>query len=292
MYKSVIIILIIIGIILLIFNFLKKFLLYHPQPANKEKYNRFYKKINGLTDEENVKQFKIKTKDNLILDAVYLKNPDKEKCIIFFHGNAGNLSMRYDMIKFLFNYASVLAFDYRSFGLSDGSSIDLSADKLLIDAETIWNYTKGLGYTANDISLVGESLGCAIVIIFTAILSGTMEKENYPHSIILNAPFYSLKSMIENMFTKIGIPFIGKFFSNIFGNEYNSAEYIKYINHQTKIIIAHSPRDEVIPYKEGLNLFNTVSEDHPFAQFINLSGTHNNFGTTDNYIYALSDLLE
>jgi predicted esterase len=227
-----------------------------------------------------------------MLDTVFIKNPENDKCIIFFHGNAGNISMRFDMIKFLYNYASVLIFDYRSFGKSSGEISNLSSHGLIKDAEAIWEYTiKKLNFKANNISFFGESLGCSIAIYLTAKLSNEFKSENYPHSLILNSPFYSLKSMIKIMFDKIKIGFAGKIVSLFFGREYMSNEWIKMVNHRTKIIIAHSPRDEIVPYSEGLNLYNQISKAHVNSKFINITGTHNNLGLTDNYIYTLADLF-
>jgi len=79
--------------------------------------------------------------------------------------------------------------------------------------------------------------------------------------------------------------------SPIIGREYPSDEMIKFINHQTKILIAHSPRDEIIPYDEGYRLYKSVSQSHPGIQFINITGTHNNLGLTDQYIYSLADMF-
>ena len=67
---------------------------------------------------------------------------------------------------------------------------------------------------------------------------------------------------------------------------------IDFINHYTKLIIAHSPQDEIIPYEQGRNLYEYVATFHPNVQFINISGTHDNLFITDQYIYAISDLYQ
>lgn len=293
MYRNLILFMVILAIIYIVLIYIKGVMLYHPTPALPEKYNKFYQKLLLLTESKNfVTNLFVRTPDNKLLDTIYIKNPDSSKCIIFFHGNAGNISMRFDMIKFLYNYASIIIFDYRSFGRSTGESTNLSSTTLDIDADTIWNFAiKKLNIRATNICLLGESLGCSVAIHLAATLSKKMDPNFYPHSLILNAPFYSLSSMIEIMFEKIGISICGKIFSIFIGREYQSDEWIKYINHQTKIIIAHSPRDEVVPYKEGWNLYNSIKDSHKNAKFLNITGTHNNLGLTDNYIYALADLF-
>ncbi|XWV25862.1 putative peptidase S9 [Tupanvirus soda lake] len=293
MYKKLFLLVIVLTILFILLTYMKSHMLYHPMPAVVDKYDRFYQKLLHLTESKDyITNVFVKTSDNILLDTVYIKNPDSNKCIIFFHGNAGNLSMRFDMIKFLYNYASVLIFDYRSFGRSSGDQTNLSSYGLNKDAEAIWNFaTRNLGLKSSDLSLFGESLGCSVVIYLAANLSKSMDTDNYPHSLILNSPFFSLSSMIEIMFHKINIGFVGKIMSMFMGREYKSNEWIGFINHHTKIIIAHSPRDEIIPYKESTNLFNLISQTHKNVKFITITGTHNNLGLTDNYIYALADLF-
>lgn len=293
MYKKLISLIIILVFIFVILIYLKNNLLYHPSPAVPEKYDRFYEKLLLLTESKNfVKNYLKRTVDGNLLDTIYVKNPDSMKCIIFFHGNAGNISMRFDMIKFLYNFASVVVFDYRSFGKSSGENTFLCADGLYKDADAIWNFVvNDLKYAAKNISLFGESLGCAVAIHLAAQLSKSMDSTNYPHSLILNAPFCSLASMIELMFDKIHISYVGKIIAFLVGREYQSDKWLSFVNHTTKIIIAHSPRDEVIPYKEGQTLYISIASTHRNVKFINIAGTHNNLGLTDDYIYALAELF-
>ncbi len=279
---------------IVIIFYLKNPFLYHPHAAFDEKYDRFYQKIYQLAEsEDHVSNFFVRTSDNIMLDTLYLKNSDTDICIIFFHGNAGNLAMRYDMIKFLYNFGSVIIFDYRSFGRSNGDIMSLSESSLLIDASTIWTHvTTDLKYQPNRTALFGESLGCSIALSLAAKLSKTLDSAQYPHSLILNSPFYSLSSIMRAMFSKLKIGFVGNFLSVIHGYEYRSDIHIQYINHLTKIVIAHSPRDEIVPYKEGQNLYKLAALTHPDTKFVNILGTHNNLCLTDSYIYALSDLFQ
>lgn len=289
-YKKTFIFIIITVIFIIILNHIKSIILYHPSEASPDKYEKFNKKLISLTGSTDlVKNILVNTIDGVLLDTYYIKNTDTDKCIIIFHGNAGNVSMRFDMIKFLYNYCSVIIFDYRSFGRSANTTM-LSASNLKKDAYAIWTYvTDELGIKPNNISLLGESIGCAVAIELASDLSKTFNEDNYPHSLVLNSPFYSLSSMISNIFSKIKLGYIAKVLSYMIGNEYMSGELIEYVNFNTKIVIAHSTRDEVIPYNEGLQLFNKIS-DNQNSKFITISGTHNNLGLTDEYIYTLAKL--
>lgn len=287
-------IVILVAIIISILSYLKNSLIYNPIKASDEKYNNFYRRIYELVESpDHVVNTFIKTSDNILIDTLYLKNPDSDVCVIFFHGNAGNLAMRFDMIKFIYTSASVLVFDYRSYGKSSGSLLFVSDNNLQADTDAVWSYVRtNLKYPPNKISLFGESIGCSLALSLGAKLSKTLNSELYPHSIVLNSPFYSLESMIKIVFNKLKIGFMGYMLSTIYGAEYQSNMQIQYINHITKIIISHSPRDEIIPYKESQKLYNLISSTHPNAKFITISGTHNNLCLTDTYIYALSELYQ
>lgn len=291
--RNILIIILLIIIIIIIFFYIKLTLLYHPYPVLQNKYEKFYQKLIKLTETKNhIYNFSIRTIDNVLLDTIYINNPDTKRCIIYFHGNTGNISMRFEVIKFLYNYCSVVAFDYRSFGKSSGNFYNLSSFTLRKDALAIWDFTTNkLGYSANNISLFGESLGCSIILDLVAELSKTFDYTQFPHSLVLNSPFYSLSSMINLYLNKINLGFLSRVFEFILGYEYKSNESIKYINHQTKIIFAHSLYDEVIPFDQGLNLFRSIEKYRKDIYFIILTGTHNNLKLTDTYIYLLADIF-
>jgi len=89
-----------------------------------------------------------------------------------------------------------------------------------------------------------------VAIKLAADLSKTLDSNLYPHSIILNSPFNSLSSIINHTFNKYHYVILELLFSLI-ESEYDSNDWIKYISHTTKIIIAHSPTDEIIPYSDA-----------------------------------------
>lgn len=279
--------------IFVIMMYIKKVMLYHPIKENRNKYDRFFHKLMRLAEPKNIINSMVKTSDNILLDTIYIKNPDATKYILFFHGGTGNISMRFDMIKFLYNYASVIVFDYRSYGRSTGSSNNLSYNYLQRDADAIWNFvTTKLNISPKDISLFGESIGCSFAIKIASEMSQKMDSNFYPHSLILNSPIYSLSSLVQLNFNKINIKFVGRIVSIFMNNEYKSNEWIKYVNHKTTIIIAHSPRDEVIPYVQGVNLYHSISETRNKIKFININGTHNNLVLSDDYIYTLAGMFQ
>jgi len=198
--------------------------------------------------------------------------------------------MRFEMVKYLYNYASVIFFDYRSFGNSTGSKYKLNAKCLRRDAKAIWQYACDLGFEGNMISLLGESLGCAVTIMLAAHLSIKMKAENYPHAVILNAPFYSLSAMANHFLSKYNCKKIGDILTPYI-KEYESSRLIKFINHRTIIVIAHSLKDETIPYSQGVQLYEETLKYRKNIHFIQVNGSHNDMNLTDEYIYLLARIF-
>ncbi|MEM0353979.1 MAG: alpha/beta hydrolase [Thermoplasmata archaeon] len=275
-----------------ILYYAKNKIIHHPLPPDPEKYERFYQKILLLVgSKNNFNNFYVRTKDNVWLDTIYIKNPETDRCIIFFHGNEGNLTTRFELVKFLYNYASVVIFDYRSYGISTGTVL-LSDSFFREDAISIWEFTVyHLKFKPNNISFFGESFGCSIAIYLAAVLGSTMDSRYSPHSLICNAPLCSTRAIIESNFNRLNFGFFGKIISLLFGSNYQTIKLVKYISYHTKIIIAHSPNDEIVPYTEGLDLYREIIRVHKNSVFVNITGTHNNLGLTDQYIYLLADLF-
>lgn len=293
MFEHVVLILLLFALVIASYEGLKIGMLYRPIKSSPEKYQKFFSRmVNDLVESSDlIENNPIQTQDGFILDTVYVKNPHSERCIIFFHSNEGNLSMRYDMIKFLYTFGSVVIFDYRSYGFSSGKEFNLNCDGLHKDAYAIWKYvTSILKYYPNKVTLFGESLGCPIAIKLAAELSKTLNDNMYPHSLILNSPVSSLSDVINRKFNTFNYSILESLFKCI-ESDYHSIDLIKYVSHTTQIIIAHSYADEVNPYSEGKKLFNST-DSRPNIKFIDLHGTHYNVGLTKNYIYSVSEMLQ
>uniref|UniRef100_A0A6G6ADD1 Alpha/beta hydrolase n=1 Tax=Borely moumouvirus TaxID=2712067 RepID=A0A6G6ADD1_9VIRU len=293
MYKKLIPMIIVIIIVIIAIMYFKQDNLYQPYKPIENKYQKFIKNIHSLVESyDDILCTYIKTSDNELLDFYHIKNPDSDKCIIYFHGNKGNVSMRYDIIKFLYNYSSVIIFDYRSFGKSSGNKENLSSNTLNIDAKAVWFYTINvLKYKPSSICIYGESLGSSIALALVSEITQKFDVEFHPYSLILVSPLYSLSEMIEHKSNKLGLGYFGKFMGFFMGKEYESNKLIQLVSHKTIIIIAHSVNDDIIPYNQGKNLFNIIKNIHPNAKFVDLLGTHNKLKLTDNYVYTLAEIF-
>ena len=80
----------------------------------------------------------LRTKDSVNLSAWYVPAKDERGVVLFCHGNAGNISHRLDSIRIFHDLGlSVLIFDYRGYGKSEGSPTE---EGTYLDAESAWEY--------------------------------------------------------------------------------------------------------------------------------------------------------
>lgn len=265
------------------------YLRYHASAAKRQK---FLARMTELTS-NNVLSTKVQTSDKLLLDTIYLHNPEKSCCVMYIHSCQGDMTTKADMIEFLYNYASVVCFDFRSYGMSSSHTKTLRERDLNVDVTTIWNWIRDyLGYSAAETVILGESIACGLAINLASKLSQTMLSENYPRALILNSPIYSMRAYLADNFRKIHLSSIGAIIAKIYGTDYKSHQEIVYVNCLTHVLIGHSPRDEIISYRHSLALYQKWQLYHPMVELIDLAGTHNNLILTRDYIYRLTDLLD
>jgi fermentation-respiration switch protein FrsA (DUF1100 family) len=174
--------------------------------------------------------------------------------LLFFHGNAGNVSHRHDSIA-IFNALGldVLIIDYRGFGRSEGSA---SESGLYRDAAAAWRWlTQSRGIAPGDIVIFGRSLGGAVAIQLAA--------QTEPAALIVESSFDDLGSLASEHYPLLSrlIPLRYRF---------PAAEQLAAV--RCPLLMLHSPDDRVVPYRLGKCLFAAASVP---KTFVDLRGGHN-----------------
>ena len=179
------------------------------------------------------------TEDKIRLHGWFLKTAQQSpRTLLFFHGNAGNISGRLFKAKgWVDRGFSVLLVDYRGYGKSEGK-IERE-ENILTDARASWNYLTGVKKAEpSKIVLYGESLGT-----YPAIkLAG----EHHGATLILEAPFISFLELAG-----VHYPFVPKsLLKNFAFSNIGSIENI-----QCPVFILHGTKDEICPYAMAEKLF-------------------------------------
>ncbi|MCB9799934.1 MAG: alpha/beta hydrolase [Candidatus Omnitrophica bacterium] len=203
----------------------------------------------------------IETAGKIKLHAWYLKSHEERGCVLYLHGNAGNISGRlYKMTGWVERGFSVLLLDYRGYGASQGK-IEQGED-IVEDAEAGLHWLQDQkGWALEKTILFGESLGT-----HPAIRLAVRYKAK---ALILEAPYTAFTDLAP-----IHYPVIPRFLSeNLLKNfAFKNIDYIVKI--QTPLLIIHGTEDPTCPYPMGQKLFELAPE--PKAFFTVEGGEHNN----------------
>lgn len=194
------------------------------------------------------------TKDGIKISAWFIPSPEERGVVLFCHGNAGNISHRLDSLRIFHELRlSVLIFDYRGYGRSEGKP---SEEGTYLDAEAAWDYlTAKRGYPAEGIIIFGRSLGAAVAAEVAA--------RKGAGGLIVESGFISVPDLASRYFPWLPVRMISR-------HRYAVAERLREIPFPKLII--HSPDDEVIPFAHGIALFEAATAP---KEFLEISGGHN-----------------
>jgi hypothetical protein len=213
----------------------------------------------------------LETEDGARLNAVHFKIANPKGLILYYHGNAGDLS-RWGQISSFFTKLDydVLVMDYRTYGKSSG---ELSEENLLHDAQLFYEFALKK-YTEDEIVVYGRSLGTTFATFVAS--------KNNPRKLILETPFYNLKEAAKQRIPLFPVGFFLKY-------QFKTNEFIKEVD--CPIVIFHGTDDTVVPYKSGKKLAKLVSPDK--LTFITISGgDHNNLVDFDSYNRGIQEVMQ
>jgi len=197
----------------------------------------------------------------------------EQPVLLFFHGNAGNLSHRADLLIELSTRtpADVFVVGYRGYGRSEGRP---SESGLYKDARAAWKHlTEVMGIGAEQIIIFGKSLGGGVAV-----------------DLALEAPAAGL--IVESSFTSIPdmagahYPFVPKFMVR---TQMNSLVKIEFIS-MPKMFV-HSKQDRVVPYHLGRKLYEAAPEPKRFHEVIGAGHNETWLVGGDSYFNALAQFI-
>ena len=197
----------------------------------------------------------ITASDGTKIHGWYIVCGNSRGTVLFFHGNAGNISHRRDSIR-IFNSLgmSVFIVSYRGYGESEGSPSIKGVD---LDALAAWNWlVSEREIPPEKILIFGRSLGGAVAV--------ELMRNAKPRAAILESTFSALADMA-------GFDFLSPLASLLIGGAWNSALTAAGID--TPTLCIHSPQDEIVPYRLGKRLFEALAGE---KYFYDITGDHNN----------------
>ena len=214
-------------------------------------------------------ELNLEMEDGAILNALHFKLEEAKGLILYFHGNAGDLS-RWGKVAIPFTQYGyeILIVDYRGYGKSTGKR---SKSAMLSDAESVYAQATTL-WEQDKIIVYGRSLG--------ASFATHVSSEFSPSQLILESPFYSVSDLAKNYAWIYPLNSMLRF-------NFQNDKAIKDVS--CPVSIFHGNEDLIVPIESGRKL----SEQGDNVQFIEIPGRgHNDLGNFKSYWDEIESLLE
>lgn len=222
----------------------------------------------GLAYEE----LRMVTDDGVSLHGWYIPALDARAVLLYFHGNAGNISHRLDRIALFHRLGlSVLIVDYRGYGRSAGRPSEAGTYQ---DAMAAWRYlTVERGVASSTIVLFGRSLGAAV--------AAWLATQVAPGAVILDSGFTSLPAFGAQIYPWLPVRWLGRF-------DYPTKTYLTNIHRP--VLVIHSRADDIVHFREGEELYAAANAP---KQFLEIGGGHNDayFLTGADYARGFDEFL-
>lgn len=210
--------------------------------------------------------------DGVSLHGWYIPARQARATLLFFHGNAGNISHRLESLRIFHQLGlNVLIFDYRGYGQSAGKPSEAGTRQ---DALAAWQYlVNSRGESPERIVLFGRSLGGA--------LAAWLATRVQPGALILESSFISVPDLAAELYWWLPARWLARL-------QYRTRDYLAEVRCPVQVI--HSREDEIIPYRHGQSLYATAN---PPKNFLLLRGDHNSgfIVSGDTYVQGLDAFL-
>jgi len=214
----------------------------------------------------------IEASDGIRLHGWFMPG-DSDRVLLFFHGNAGNISHRLDSIRqFLQLGLSVLIIDYRGYGQSDGRTTEQGIYR---DADAAWHYlTETRGTPQERVVVFGRSMGASAAAYLAA--------HYQPLALIVESSFTSVPDIAGEYYPWLPVRWLSRL-------RHSTEDFVRKAG--SPILVIHSRDDEIVPFRHGEAIFTAAREPKAFLE---IRGSHNDAFLRDerNYLDGLRSFLD
>jgi fermentation-respiration switch protein FrsA (DUF1100 family) len=208
--------------------------------------------------------------DETKLHGWFVAHPHPQGVALLCHGNAGNVSWLGVTLAILRDRhrLSVLAFDYRGYGRSEGRPTEPA---VLEDARAARQWlAERTGVGESDVILMGISLGGGVAVDLA---------QDGARGLVLASTFSSLPDVAQHHVWWLPV-------RPLMTSRMNSLEKIR--RYEGPVLISHGDADEVVPFEQGERLYDAAPGPKRFVRIPN--GRHND-PQPESYRRALDEFL-
>jgi len=210
--------------------------------------------------------------DGTRIHGWYLPHERPRAVVLYCHGNAGNVSHRADILQILHESVgvSVLAFDYRGYGRSEGKPSEAG---ILADARAARAWlAQRAGVAPGRVVLMGHSLGGAVAVDLAA--------DDGARALVVEGGFTSLPDVAAYHYPWLPVRWAMRTRLDAAG---------KIAAYRGPLLQSHGTADTIVPYRLGRRLFEAANEP---KQFVTLPDLDHNDPQPVEYYRALVAFLD
>lgn len=221
--------------------------LYFPSPWEP----RDWKAVSGLPLED----VWITTPDGVRIFGWYVEPPAHRAVVLWYHGNAGNVTHRLDNLAELYRRGlAALIIDYRGYGRSEGRP---SEEGLYADGLAAYDYLKDVrSVQPSRLVLFGRSLGAAV--------AGEVARHRQAAGLILESPFPSVEAVARTLYA--GLPA-----HLLLHARFDLAARLKEV--RIPVLVLHGDHDTIIPFALGQQVYAAANQP---KRFFHIPGADHN----------------
>jgi fermentation-respiration switch protein FrsA (DUF1100 family) len=200
--------------------------------------------------------------DGVRIHAWWAEAKDARATLVWSHGNGGNIGGRGIVTRgLLARGVSVLAYDYRGYGKSEGAPTE---EGVYLDVLAAYDHLRTRGIPASRLVAFGESLG--------TVVSVHLASKRPCAGLVLVSPMTRLQDVARIHYGPLAA---------LAGDRFDAIGLIPRI--RRPLLIAHGDQDEIVPFELGVKLFEAAAEP---KKFLRVEGAHH------NDVFASDELMD
>lgn len=213
----------------------------------------------------------LKLKDRPSIPCLYLScQKGSSKTIIFFHGNAEDIGLAYELLDHLRMTLQVhiIGVEYPGYGIYDGNSTE---QRVYEDAMNIFQFLVTTGIDPSDIIIFGRSIGSGPAC--------HLASSARPAALLLMSAYTSIREAVKCI--------VGKFAQYFIKDRFRNIDYIA--NVHCPVFLLHGQRDTMIPFEHSQDLRDKCAG--PCSMILPVNMDHNEFDFFEDLSLPLSAFL-
>ena len=249
--------------VVLIMTFIETWLVYPAPPRDSGEWNP-----QGYGHED----VWITSLDGTQLHGWLFEHPNPQHVVLYCHGNGEHVAHNVDLMDHLRRElnATVLIFDYRGYGKSEGRPHEKG---VVSDGKAAHRWlAERTGVDTSDVVLIGRSLGGGVVVASAAELGA--------RALVLQSTFARMVDTAAELYPWLPVRLVMR-------NRYDSLAHIA--KYDGPILQSHGTDDELVPYHHAQKLFAAANSNR--KEWIDVPGGGHCTPQPRDYYGQLRDFL-